>query len=117
MLSMLAVAVYHGTSSVIVQYRVATYKSDRPTCAPRRSMKRSACLSPLCLSAAVILLIGVLHAQKDPGPRPVSNPRPAPSPFSTLNSTEKALFLAALARFQEVDSVSGTLAGERGVGL
>jgi CxxC motif-containing protein (DUF1111 family) len=40
-----------------------------------------------------------------------------PSPFSTLNATEIALYTAALARFQEIDSVSGTVAGESGVGL
>src|SRR5262249_32880 len=34
-----------------------------------------------------------------------------------LNSTEVAFFSAARAVFQEIDSVSGTIAGEPGVGL
>jgi len=78
-------------------------------------MKRLACVSQVCLLVATFLLAGTLQAQRDPGPRPVSNNQP--SPFSTLNATEKAFFMAALARFKEVDSVSGALSGENGTGL
>jgi CxxC motif-containing protein (DUF1111 family) len=51
----------------------------------------------------------------DPGPRPGA--AGAGGAFSTLNANEQALFNQALARFKEVDSVSGTIAGESGVGL
>jgi len=74
-------------------------------------------VSQLCLLAAIVLTAGTLYAQRDPGPRPVSNPRPSPLPFSTLNATETAFFQAALDRFKEIDSVSGAITGEAGVGL
>jgi CxxC motif-containing protein (DUF1111 family) len=59
--------------------------------------------------------IGVLSSARDPGPR-------AGSPgagdfFPTLNAVEQASFAQARDRFQEVDSVSGTLPGEPGAGL
>jgi CxxC motif-containing protein (DUF1111 family) len=56
-----------------------------------------------------------LHAQSDPGPRP--GPAAAGSFYPTLNSNEQAFFSQAQLRFQEVDSVSGKIAGESGSGL
>jgi CxxC motif-containing protein (DUF1111 family) len=57
----------------------------------------------------------ITRAQQDPGPR--GGPAAAGSPFPTLNGNEQAFFNQALARFAEVDSVSGTIPGEAGVGL
>ena len=65
----------------------------------------------MCLSG--ILLAAVASAQTDPGPRPGA--AGAGAAYPTLNANEKAFFTAALARFKEVDSVSGTI--EPGVGL
>jgi CxxC motif-containing protein (DUF1111 family) len=63
-----------------------------------------------------ILLTAVTSfAQTDPGPR--AGAAGAGGPFSGLNTNEKAFFSSALAVFQEVDSVSGTIPGESGVGL
>ncbi len=56
-----------------------------------------------------------LHAQSDPGPRP--GPAAAGSFYPTLNANEQAFFTQAQLRFQEVDSVSGGIAGETGSGL
>ncbi|MGH9823501.1 MAG: di-heme oxidoredictase family protein [Blastocatellia bacterium] len=64
-----------------------------------------ACAGMLCAQSSV----------KDPGPRP--GPAGAGGPFSTLNASEQAFFTAAKARFGEIDSVSGTVPGEDGVGL
>jgi CxxC motif-containing protein (DUF1111 family) len=52
-------------------------------------------------------------AQQDPGPRP--GPAAAGGPYPTLNSNEQAFFSQAFLRFQEIDSVSGTI--EKGSGL
>jgi CxxC motif-containing protein (DUF1111 family) len=51
----------------------------------------------------------------DPGPRAGS--LGAGKPLSTLNSAQLSYFLDGLARFGQVDSVSGTISGEPGVGL
>jgi len=59
------------------------------------------------LAAAVCL------AQNDPGPRP--GPSGAGSYYPNLSNAEISIFTQALARFGEVDSVSGTI--EPGVGL
>jgi CxxC motif-containing protein (DUF1111 family) len=58
---------------------------------------------------------GVCWAQSDPGPR--GGAAGAGGFFPILNPTEQAFFSAARTRFQEIDSVSGTAAGEAGVGL
>ena len=58
---------------------------------------------------------GILLAQTDPGPR--GGPAGAGGNYPTLNANETAFFTQTLARFQEVDSVSGGVAGETGVGL
>jgi CxxC motif-containing protein (DUF1111 family) len=52
---------------------------------------------------------------KDPGPR--AGAAGAGGALSTLNSEETAFFTAARAVFEEIDSVSGGLSGEPGVGL
>lgn len=62
---------------------------------------------------SAIAFIGL--AQNDPGPR--SGIPGAGSYYPTLNANEQALFNQAASRFQEVDSVSGTVAGETGTGL
>ena len=73
-------------------------------------------LSPVAFCLATILLTGLdLSAQNDPGPRP--GPAAAGSFYPTLNGNEKALFNQASQVLQEIDSVSGTIAGEPGSGL
>jgi CxxC motif-containing protein (DUF1111 family) len=66
-----------------------------------------------CLLCIAIAALGC--AQTDPGPR--GGPPGVGGFFPTLNVTEQAFFTAARTRFQEIDSVSGTAAGETGVGL
>ncbi len=68
----------------------------------------------VCCSLAGIA-ISPLDAQTDPGPR--SGPAAAGSFYPTLNSNEQTFFNQAQLRFQEVDSVSGAIAGEAGSGL
>jgi CxxC motif-containing protein (DUF1111 family) len=51
----------------------------------------------------------------DPGPR--GGPAGAGGFFPTLGANEQSIFDQASVRFQEVDSVSGKVAGEPGVGL
>jgi CxxC motif-containing protein (DUF1111 family) len=70
--------------------------------------------SAVCVS---ILLFANLRAaaQTDPGPRP--GPPGAGGVYPTLSADEQAFFNQALKRFQEIDSVSGTIAGEPGSGL
>jgi CxxC motif-containing protein (DUF1111 family) len=64
---------------------------------------------------AALFLTGMAFAQSDPGPRPGA--AGAGGPLNGLNANELTFFNSARARFQEVDSVSGTVAGESGVGL
>src|SRR5438445_12172960 len=67
---------------------------------------------------SLCLLLGLTEsawAQVDPGPRP--GPAGAGGKFPTLNDRETAFFNAARVTFQEVDSVSGGIAGENGHGL
>ena len=73
-------------------------------------------LSPVAFWFAAVLLANLdLSAQNDPGPRP--GPAGAGSFFSTLNGNEQAMFNQALQVLQEIDSVSGAIAGEPGSGL
>ena len=72
-------------------------------------------LSPLVLCLLICFASRELQSQNDPGPRP--GPAAAGGSFPTLSANEQALFNQALVRFQEVDSVSGGIAGEAGVGL
>jgi CxxC motif-containing protein (DUF1111 family) len=67
---------------------------------------------------AIVAGAGLLQAQsvaKDPGPR--GGPAGAGSYYPTLDSNEQGFFTQAQTRFQEVDSVSGTLPNETGSGL
>jgi CxxC motif-containing protein (DUF1111 family) len=75
---------------------------------------RKLIVTVICFALEAIA-ISPLHAQNDPGPR--SGPPAAGSFYSTLNSNEQAFFGQAQLRFQEIDSVSGGIAGETGVGL
>jgi hypothetical protein len=73
-------------------------------------------LSPVAFCVATVLLASLdLSAQNDPGPRP--GPAGAGSFFPTLNGNEQALFNQASQVLQEIDSVSGAIAGEPGSGL
>ena len=73
-------------------------------------MSRTFSIMVLCVTAT-----SFLAAQTDPGPR--SGPTGAGGPYSSLNSSEQTAFSNAKATFAEVDSVSGTIAGENGRGL
>ena len=75
---------------------------------------RSLNVAVVCLALAAIA-VPFLHGQNDPGPRP--GPAAAGSYYSTLNANEQAFFNQAQLRFQEIDSVSGGIAGETGSGL
>ncbi|MGA9545136.1 MAG: di-heme oxidoredictase family protein [Candidatus Sulfotelmatobacter sp.] len=75
---------------------------------------RSLNVAVVCLALTAIA-VPFLHAQNDPGPRP--GPAAAGSFYSTLNANEQAFFNQAQLRFQEIDSVSGGIAGETGSGL
>jgi CxxC motif-containing protein (DUF1111 family) len=73
-------------------------------------------LSPVALCLATVLLASLdLSAQNDPGPR--TGPAGAGSFFASLNGNEQAMFNQALEVLQEIDSVSGAIAGEPGSGL
>ncbi len=65
-------------------------------------------------SLCVVLSFAAV-AQTDPGPR--GGPSSAGGPASGLSTDEVTFFLAARARFKEIDSVSGALLNEPGVGL
>ena len=67
------------------------------------------------LIITTLFFTGTAYAQTDPGVR--GGPAGAGSAASGLNANELAFFNSARARFQEVDSVSGAIAGENGVGL
>ena len=67
------------------------------------------------LALAITLSVGIANAQTDPGPRGGS--AGAGSPIPGLTTAQAALFSNAASVFAEVDSVSGTIAGEAGVGL
>src|SRR6516225_403152 len=66
----------------------------------------------LCLAVGAA---GNVLAQVDSGPR--GGAKGAGGPFTALSGTEQSFFSAARDRFQEIDSVSGGVAGEAGVGL
>jgi CxxC motif-containing protein (DUF1111 family) len=70
-------------------------------------------ITVVCFALAGIT-ISPLHAQTDPGPRP--GPAAAGSFYPTLNSNEQSFFNQAQLRFQEVDSVSGTIESGSGLG-
>ena len=72
-------------------------------------------LHALHVCLGTLVAASALLAQVDPGPRGGS--ANAGGFYPTLNSNEQTLFSQAQLRFQEVDSVSGGIAGEAGVGL
>ncbi|MCU1268985.1 MAG: thiol oxidoreductase [Acidobacteriaceae bacterium] len=75
-------------------------------------MKNSKAVSvSLCFALLTISLS--VHAQRDPGPRPGA--ARAGGTYPTLSADQLTFFNQALARFQAVDSVSGTI--EKGSGL
>jgi CxxC motif-containing protein (DUF1111 family) len=78
-------------------------------------MKHRNSLVPVVGLALAAISSLPVHAQNDPGPRPGA--AAAGSFFSTLNANEQAFFTQAQLRFQEIDSVSGGIAGEAGTGL
>ena len=67
------------------------------------------------ITIASLILAGMAFAQVDPGVR--GGAAGAGGPLAGLSAAESAFFTAAKARFAEVDSVQGTIAGEDGVGL
>jgi CxxC motif-containing protein (DUF1111 family) len=75
----------------------------------RKSLHKSARM--IC----VVTMLASVEAQTDPGPR--GGAAGAGGNFPTLNATEQIAFGRAKTVFQEVDSVSGTIPGESGVGL
>ncbi|MBZ5663428.1 MAG: thiol oxidoreductase [Acidobacteriia bacterium] len=69
------------------------------------------------VSVALLLTLSIsmgARAQQDPGPRP--GPAAAGGPYPTLNANEQAFFSQVFLRFQEVDSVSGTIEQGKGLG-
>lgn len=66
-------------------------------------------------AACCLIGVGTLMAQTDPGPR--GGAAGAGGKYPTLNTNETQFFTQAFARFQEVDSVSGGIGTETGVGL
>ncbi len=72
-------------------------------------------LSRTCHVTALLWAAGFLYAQMDPGPR--GGAPGAGAYYSSLNANEQNFFSQAQLRFQEIDSVSGTMPGETGSGL
>src|SRR5437764_1287802 len=73
---------------------------------------RAIASASFCLSMALPV---IAWAQTDPGPRPGA--AGAGGPFPGLSASEIAFFNAARGVFEEIDSVSGGVAGEEGIGL
>ncbi|HKR85112.1 MAG TPA: di-heme oxidoredictase family protein [Terriglobales bacterium] len=69
----------------------------------------------LSILVVCVTAISFSAGQKDPGPR--GGAAGAGGPYVGLNSNEQTAFSNAAAEFSEVDSVSGTIAGENGKGL
>src|SRR5438105_121805 len=77
-----------------------------------RPVARAIASASFCLSMALPV---IAWAQTDPGPRPGA--AGAGGPFPGLTASEVAFFNAARGVFEEIDSVSGGVAGEDGIGL
>jgi len=78
-------------------------------------MKTAKLASVLSIAVGMLLLAGTAFAQHDPGVR--GGPSGAGGPLAGLNSDEVNFFNSAKDRFAEIDSVSGNVPGEAGVGL
>jgi CxxC motif-containing protein (DUF1111 family) len=78
-------------------------------------MKTAKFASVVTIALGMLILAGTAFAQHDPGVR--GGPAGAGGPLAGLSSDEVSFFNAAKDRFKEIDSVSGTVAGEAGVGL
>ena len=78
-------------------------------------MKRRESVATILFITAIAMNAPRLHAQADPGPRP--GPASAGGYFPALNANEQSMYAQAMLRFLEVDSVSGKLSGEPGIGL
>src|SRR5947208_16912503 len=77
-----------------------------------RPVARAIASVSFCLSMALPV---IAWAQTDPGPRPGA--AGAGGPFPGLTASEVAFFTAARGVFEEIESVSGCVAGEDGIGL
>ena len=78
----------------------------------KKTRRAAARQGGLCLALGFLMVSGC-SGQSDPGPR--VGAAGAGGPYPTLSAAEQEYFSYALARFQEVDSVTGTL--EPGTGL
>lgn len=76
---------------------------------------RNALHAVVSLSLLLIATSTTINAQRDPGPR--GGPANAGNYYPTLNANEQALFGGGMSRFMEIDSVSGAITGEAGLGL
>jgi CxxC motif-containing protein (DUF1111 family) len=72
-------------------------------------------IATLACAAAIVVGVGSLKAQTDPGPR--GGQAGAGGKYDSLNFNEVLLFTQAASVFNEVDSVSGNMPGESGSGL
>lgn len=87
-------------------------RDSAPSCALKCARQRWKLTTSLI---ALFALLGTLQAQVDPGPRP--GKAGAGGPYPSLNAEEMAFFNQTLVRFEEIDSVSGTIGDETGSGL
>ena len=78
-------------------------------------MRSKNVLAAIVYASLLVLLTGTLRAQHDPGPR--GGAAAAGGAYPTLQPYEQTFFGEAFIRFQEVDSVAGTIPGESGTGL
>ncbi len=89
-----------------------------PSLLPQAGRARPHSLRPLVAMSCCLFVLTVpplaRSQAKDPGPR--GGAAAAGTYYPTLNSNEQLLFNQALARFQEVDSVSGGIEPGRGLG-
>ncbi len=76
---------------------------------------RKSLFARFACAAAFVAGAGNILGQSDPGPR--GGPASAGGTFSGQTPNEALLFSQTTIRFREVDSVSGGIAGEAGVGL
>src|SRR5262245_18838538 len=78
---------------------------------------KTAKLASIVMLVSALFLCGMAFAQTDPGVRGGAAGAGGALASVNANSTLLSFFNDGLDRFSEVDSVSGTIAGEDGVGL